>query len=164
MPRLKRPHTATLPEVRITKEREGAVIEFLEPGISTTHLTIGPAVAWMSEQEIHDLFNETILAQERLAASYHHVAVEIPEGQPQVRYFREADQWVPRGHVLRCLVSETGGEAVIEIDGRDFSIGEFGRMLRTFSGWGMRICFVPEDELTREPEIEVREPDDEKKK
>ena len=27
--------------------------------------------------------------------------------------------------------------------------------------WGMRICFVPDDELDREPEIEVREPDEE---
>ena len=162
MPRLRRPHTATLREVSITKERESAIIEFLEPGISTTHLTIGPAMAWMSDQEILDLFNETILAQERLAASYHHVAVEIPEGKPQVRYFREGDQWVPRGHVLRCLVSDAGGEAVIEIDGRPFSLGEFGRMLTSFAGWGMRICFVPEDEIRREPEIEVREPDNEK--
>ena len=161
MPRLRRPRTATLGEVRITKEREAAVIEFLQPGISTTHLTIGAAVARMSDQEILDLFNETIRAQGRLAASYHHVAVEIPEGHPQIRYYKEADQWVPRGDVLRCLVSEAGGEAVIEIDGRDFSIAEFGRMLTTFAGWGMRICFVPEDELTREPEIEVREPDDE---
>ena len=163
MPRFRRPHTATLQEVRITKERESAAIEFLEPGIAITHLTIGAAVARMSDQEILDLFNETILSQERLAASYHHVAVEIPEGQPQVRYFRKGDQWVPRGDVLRCLVSDAGGEAVIEIDGRDFSLVEFGRMLTTFSGWGMRICFVPEDELTREPEIEVREPDDETK-
>ena len=163
MPRLRRPRTATLGKVRITKEREAAVIEFLEPGIATTHLTIGSAVVWMSDQEILDLFNETILAQERLAASYHHVAVEIPEGQPQLRYFREADQWVPRGDVLRCLVSEAGGEAVIEIDGRDFSIGEFGQTLATHAGWGMRICFVPEDDLMREPEIEVREPDNERK-
>ena len=149
MPRLRRPRTATLGKVRITKEREAAVIEFLEPGIATTHLTIGAAVARMSDQEILDLFNETILAQERLVASYHHVAVEIPEGRPQIRYYKEADQWVPRGDVLRCLVSDDGGEAVIEIDGQDFSIAEFGRMLTTFAGWGMRISFVPEDEPKR---------------
>ena len=161
MPRLKRPRTAKLAEVRITKEKEAAVIEFLEPGIATAHLTIGAAVADMSDQEILDLYNKTILAQQQFAASYHHVAVEIPEGQPQIRYFKETDQWIPRGDVLRCLVNEAGGEVVIEIDGRDFSIAEFGRMLTPHAGWGMRICFVPEDKITREPKISVREPDNE---
>ena len=145
----------------LPKEKETAMIEFLEPGIATTHLTIGPRVAQMSDQEILDLFNGTILAQEQLAASYHHIAIEIPEGRSQVRYSKECYQWVPRGHVLRCVVSDAEGEAVIEIDGREFSLVEFSRMLTTFSGWGMRICFVPEDDITEEPEIEVREPEDE---
>jgi hypothetical protein len=63
--------------------------------------------------------------------------------------------------MLRCIVSDGGpeGEAVLEIDGREFSLREFGRILTTFAGWGMRICFVPEDEIHRAPEIEVREPD-----
>jgi len=34
-------------------------------------------------------------------------------------------------------------------------------MLTTYSGWGMRIEFVPEDELHRRPAHEVREPDGE---
>ena len=83
------------------------------------------------------------MRQPRPPFSYHHVAVEIPEGKPQLRYFREADQWAPRGHVLRCLVSEAGGEAVIEIDGRDFSAGEFGRMLTTFAGWACGFASYP---------------------
>ena len=69
MPRLKRPRVARLQEVRITKEKESAKIEFLEPGIDTTHLTIGPGVSRMSDQEILVLFNGIIQAQERLAAS-----------------------------------------------------------------------------------------------
>ena len=36
----------------------------------------------------------------------------------------------------------------------------FGRMLKVFAGFGMRIAFVDEDEVTEEPEIVVREPDD----
>ncbi len=32
-------------------------------------------------------------------------------------------------------------------------------MVGTFGGWGMRIAFVPDDELHDEPIIEVREPD-----
>jgi hypothetical protein len=33
-------------------------------------------------------------------------------------------------------------------------------MLTTYSGWGMRIEFVPEDEVHRRPVLEVREPED----
>jgi len=161
MPRLKRPRVARLQEVRITKEKESAKIEFLEPGIGTTHLTIGPGVSRMSDQEILVLFNGIIQAQERLAASYHHVAIEIPEGSPQVRFSEDSCQWVPRGHVLRCLLDDSEDEVVIEIDGREFSLEEFGRMLTTFSGWGMRIYFVPEEKITQKPEVEVREPDNE---
>jgi hypothetical protein len=36
---------------------------------------------------------------------------------------------------------------------------EFGTLLLTHGGWGMRIVFVPDDRLDEEPEIEVREPD-----
>jgi len=32
--------------------------------------------------------------------------------------------------------------------------------LTTCAGWGMRICFVPEDEIEDEPEIQVRQPGD----
>ena len=163
MPKWKKPHVARPEEVRIRRQKDAAIIEFLEPGISTTHLTLGPDVAEMTDQEILDALNDTIRAQQRAAAEYKHVAIEIPSGRPQVRYFSEGDQWVPRGDVLRCIVSDggPGGEAVIEIDDRDFSLQEFGRMLTTYAGWGMRICFVPDNELTREPQVEVREPEDE---
>jgi hypothetical protein len=36
---------------------------------------------------------------------------------------------------------------------------EFAKMVSTFGGWGMRIGFVPDDELHDEPVVEVREPD-----
>ena len=161
MPRLKRPRVARLEEVRITREKEQATIKFLEHGIATTHLTLGPGVSRMSDKEILVLFNETIQAQGQFAASDHHIAIEIPEGSPQVRYFEKGCQWVPRGDVLRCLLDDSEDEVVIEIDGREFSLEEFGRMLTTFSGWGMRICFVPEDKITQKPEVEVREPENE---
>lgn len=160
MPRLKRPQVARLNEVHITIENDAAIIEFLDPGISSTHLTIGPKIVGMSVQEILDLYNETVLAREWSIASNEYVAVEIPEEQPQVRYSEKCDQWVPRGGVLRCLIHDDGGEVVIEIDGRDFSQAEFGRMLTTYAGWGMRICFVPEDEIDQEPRIEAQKPDE----
>jgi len=35
-------------------------------------------------------------------------------------------------------------------------------MVGTFGGWGMRIEFVPDDELHERPKLEVREPDQKK--
>ena len=37
---------------------------------------------------------------------------------------------------------------------------EFGTMLTTFSGWGMRIVFVPDTDLEKRPVIVVRDPKD----
>ena len=62
--------------------------------------------------------------------------------------------------MLRCVVTsdqETGETAII-VDDQEFSLEEFGRMLSVRMGWGMRIAFVEEDELHRQPKIEVREP------
>jgi hypothetical protein len=39
------------------------------------------------------------------------------------------------------------------------TLREFGRLLSTYSGWGMRITFVPDNELEKRPTIEIREPD-----
>lgn len=139
-----------------------AIIEFVESGTSSTNLVIGPDVARMTEREILDMYNDVVRAQEKAIAEYEHVAVEIPPGSPQIRYSARGDQWVPRGDVLRCYVtgSSTDDDAVIEIDDQDLTLRDFGRLLDTYAGWGMRICFVPEDDLEHEPEIEVREPDD----
>jgi len=37
---------------------------------------------------------------------------------------------------------------------------EFGRMLTTYAGSGMRIEFMPEDDLHRRLLLEVRDPDE----
>jgi hypothetical protein len=55
---------------------------------------------------------------------------------------------------------EDGRRPVIEIDDREFTLEEFGTMLTTYSGWGMRIVFVPEGDLKKPPVIVVREPED----
>ena len=46
----------------------------------------------------------------------------------------------------------------MSIDGRDFTLAEFMKMVGTFGGWGMRIEFVPDDELHRRPRLKVRDP------
>ena len=61
--------------------------------------------------------------------------------------------------MLRCLISDDEqGNAVIEIDDQELSAREFSRLLTIYAGWGMRIEFVPEDEVHRRPALEVREP------
>ena len=158
--RKKKPHIATLSEVCISRDGEDAIIEFIDSTVATMHLRLGPAVNGMTDLEILDQFNEVIGAQQRMAAEYEHVAVEVPIGSPQIEYFEPGDQWVPRGNVLRCLIDEEDSEAVITIDDNELSAREFARLLATYAGWGMRIVFVPEDEIAEQPRVEVREPSD----
>ena len=159
--RRKQRYIARLDEVIITREGETAVIRYLEEGVPGTHIRIGPELAEMTDEEVLELYNEGLRAQAELAARYKHVAVEVPLNSPQIEYFERSYQWVPRGSVLRCLISDEDGQAVIELDDRELSLEEFGRMLTTYSGWGMRIEFVPEEEVHRRPALEMREPKDE---
>lgn len=158
--RLKRPYVASLDQVRISRGNEEAVIEYVESGISMTHFRLGLEVRAMTDQEILDRFNEYIVASEQTRAEYEHVAIEIPLGRPQIEYFDKGYQWTPRGDVLRCIISDGGpdNEPIIFIDDRELSWEEFGRLLTTYAGWGMRVIFVPDDETEVEPRVEVREP------
>jgi len=164
MPRKKRPRIARLDQARISRSGEEAIIEFLDPAVATTHLTIGPKVQEMTDEDILLLFNQVIAAQVRRRDELgEYVAVEIPVGSPQVEcHPGTVNGWSPRGGVLRCLI-EDGGEdgslPVIYVDDREFSWDEFGRMLCTYAGWGMRIVFVPDDELERTPKTAVKEPE-----
>ncbi len=157
--RFKKPYIASLDQVTIKREAEYAVIDYVEPEVSSVHLKIGPEIHEMTDEEILLLHNEILETQAEMAAGYEHVAVEIPPGKPQLQWFYEGGYWTPRGDVLRCEISEDEeGETVIYIDDTELSINEFAQVLSVFNGWGMRITMVPEDELDREPEIEVREP------
>ena len=162
MPR-QRPRVATRDEVSITRQPTGAIIAFHDGTVGSTHLQLGVSVDEMTDDEILEAFNSTVRAMEELAASYEHICVEIPPGKPQIRYHALADQWTPRGDVLRCYIDDGGpdGEAQIEIDDVCLSLREFGRLLTTYAGWGMRILFVPDDKTDQTHPIEVREPDDE---
>ncbi len=156
---------ATLDQVRITRESDGAIIDYAEEGVWTSHFGLGDEVHKMTDQEILDRFNEMIEATERLRAEYEHVAIEIPPGKPQIEYFEKGYQWTPRGDVLRCVVSDGGpdNEPIIYIDDHELSWKEFGRLLTTYAGWGIRIICVPDDEIDLEPRIEVREPGEDEK-
>lgn len=157
--RHKKPFFADLSEVIITRNGEYADITYRDPTVESVSLKIGPDIILMSDEEILDRHHEVLLTMKQAAANYKHEAVEIPPGKPQVEYSECCDQWVPRGDVLRCAIhDEDGSRAVIEIDDREFTLEEFGTMLTTFSGWGMRIVFVPEDELAKQPDIVIKDP------
>jgi hypothetical protein len=159
MPR-KEQYIARLEEVIITRAGDYAVIQYKEEGIMTTHLKLGPEIAGLGDETILGLFNDTLRAQAQFAAEYKHVALEVPLGSPQIKYFAGGDQWCPRGGVLRCLVEDDeNAQLVVAIDDQRLNLEEFGRMLTTRAGWGMRIEFVPDDQLHRRPALEVREPD-----
>jgi hypothetical protein len=159
--RMKKPRIASIDEVRITREGEAATIENADPSVSAMHLTVGPALGSMTDAEILALFNDVVAARQSLADSYDAPCVEIPPGKPQILYSARCDQWVPRGDILRCHIDDSEiGQLVVHVDDQELSLHEFGRLLKTFAGWGMRIAFVPEDRTDIEPEIVVREPDD----
>lgn len=163
--RKKNPRIARLDQVTISRDAEDAIIEFRDSAIRTTHLRIGPQVHEMTDEEIVLVFNQTIAAQIRNRDELgKYVPIEVPAGSPQVEcHPGSVNQWSPRGGVLRCYMEDGGGEdgslPVIYIDDREFTWDEFGKMLCTYAGWGMRIVFVPDDELEHEPIIAVREPD-----
>ncbi len=63
---------------------------------------------------------------------------------------------------MRCLIDDTiEGERmpVITIDDKELTWEEFGKVIVTYAGWGMRIEFTPEHAVHRRPRLEVREPD-----
>ena len=137
--RKKRPRVATSEEVWISRDGEDAIIEFIDETVATTHLKLGAEVAEMTDQAILDQFNAVIRAQQEMAAEYEHVAVEVPPGSPQIKYSKAGYKWLPRGDVLRCLIDEVDGEAIIQIDDRELSTQEFGRLLTTYAGWAGRL-------------------------
>ncbi|MGZ3458921.1 MAG: DUF7713 domain-containing protein [Archangium sp.] len=159
---MRRPHIASLEEVRITRQGDVAIIENADPRVSTTHFQLGPEVQEMTDQQILDCFNESIRAREQLATKYEHVALEIPLGKPQIEYFERSHQWTPRGNVIRCLIDDGGpaDEPIIYVDDHELSWHEFGRLLCTYAGWGMRVFFVPDTALHEQPQLEVHEPGD----
>lgn len=159
--RLRRPRPALPDEVRITREGDTAVIEYADSSIRTVHLQLGPAIAGMTDAQVLDRFNAMLEAQAERAASVDRTLTEVPPGCPQIAYYERGDQWTPRAEVLRCHI-ETDAErgTLVLIDDIELDMAAFGRLLGTFAGFGMRIAFVDEDDVTEEPEIVVKEPDE----
>ena len=158
MPLAKRPYVASADQVRITRQGEYAFIEYADEAVASTQLKVGAdELASMTDEQLLDYWNELVQNNDDFRARVKYVAEEIPLGKPQVEYFELGDQWTPRGHVLRCQILSDAAippkltEPFVSIDGRDFTLAEFMRMVGTFGGWGigsssslpMRCIFVP---------------------
>jgi hypothetical protein len=157
-----RPLVYSLDEVTITRDATTAHIQYKDAAYGGTFLTIGPEIADLTDQQIIDRYNDTLRSQAELARSSKYVAIEPPLGSPQIQYHADSDQWTPLGDVLRCYIedgAEGGREPVITIDDKELSWAEFGTMLCTYAGFGMRIEFTPDDAIHRRPALEVREPE-----
>ncbi len=90
---------------RVNHKGDAAIIEYADPKVAVTNFTIGrEKMAEKTDEDILALWNEGIEATEELVRDHDHVAVEIPLGKPQLKYFGAGDQWVPRGDVLRCEI------------------------------------------------------------
>lgn len=147
--------TVRLGQVKITREGEYARFDYQDPGAGGMNLKVGPRIRKMSDADLVRLHNEIVRNRQALRRTYKHVAAEIV-GQPQIEYRKDAAVWTARGGVLRCLIGSDGeSEPVIEIDDTRLTWKEFGELLLTHEGWGMRVIFVPEDELHKTPVIEV---------
>ena len=161
--RKKKPRIARIDQVRISREGEVAIIEYVDPSFMTVRLKIGPSLAQMTDEAVLLIFNQCTVASMRNRDELDpYVAVEISPGSPQVLAKPESvNKWVPRGDVLRCVISDGGGEEfrqpIIYVDDQEFSWEDFGRMLCTYAGLGMRIVFVYEDELEVNPKIVLGE-------
>jgi hypothetical protein len=119
MPKPRRPHVASPDEIRFTRNGDEVIIQYADPTVATTHLKMGKdKLDQMTDEELLEFWNEHIEARDEHMRTYEYVAVEVPVGKPQVRYFEKGDQWVPRGSVLRCEVLTTpedvrGREALV---------------------------------------------------
>jgi hypothetical protein len=146
-------------DVTITRDGDCARIEYKEESIPVTHLEIGPEIAGMSDGKILEAYNECLRYEAKLAAERKHVVFEMPLGAAQIEYFFRCNQWVPKGGALRCLIQDDErGQLIVKIDEQALPLKQFGKLLATYAGCGMRIEFMPENDTHQRPVLEVRNP------
>ena len=155
--RKRKPIPAVIGQVRITRDGNDAIIEYADPTVSDTRLTIGPQIKTMTDRDIVDVFNGVMAAQAKLLADWDRTVVEIPPGRPQMEFHKDSGQWIPRGEVLRCIVDDGGpeGEATILIDDKEFHLPSSGNFLKSMQDGA---CGSLSFQRSWNPEFVVREP------
>ncbi|MBI2519774.1 MAG: hypothetical protein HYV97_05135 [Bdellovibrio sp.] len=149
-------------EVKISRDGVSAIFTYADETMGGgMNLKIGPEVASLNDDELLEHHNNVVRSIQETRDRYEHIAVEIPLGKPQIEFDKQCGQWSMRGDVLRASISDLRhpetdvSEPIIEVDGKELSWQEFGRMLTTFSGWGMRLTIVPDDELHIMPNVRI---------
>jgi hypothetical protein len=145
-------------DVTIARDDHCSRIDYRVGAIPATHLEMDPKIVDLSNGEIIEEYNECLRDEAKLATERRHVAIEVPLGGTQMEYFARSDQWAPKGGVLRCLIKDDErGQVIVQIDEQELRLKQFGTLLATYTGWGMRIEFMPENEVHRRPVLQVRE-------
>lgn len=152
-------YIAALDEVTVTRDGDCARIEYKEAGVAVTNMEIGRKIAEMTDSDIVDVHNQGLRNDAKRAAEDKHVVHEVTLGSAQIEYFARCDQWVPKGSLLRCQIQVAEhGDIIVKIDERKLRLKQFGKLLASHGGWGMRIEFVPKDEVHHRPALQVRQP------
>ncbi len=156
--RMMKPTHVLIDQVRITREGSDAIIDHADANLSGARIT---GIATMTDAEVVEMYNQILDSQWALLEAWDKTVVEEPPGERQIDYHENSDQWVPRGDVLRCIIDDGGpnGEVIISIDDQELSLREFGRLLSVRAGWGMRIAFVPEEFISENPTVKIRQPE-----
>ena len=85
---------ASSADYQITRAGDIAIMAYADPKVATTSFKIGrEKLAAMTDAEVFALWNEPIEARDQFMQDYDHVAVEVPPGHPQVRYFEEGESY-----------------------------------------------------------------------
>ena len=153
----KRSKIAFLREVKITRESDYAYVELIDPGYANHRIYFGSdKLASMTDEDILKVYNAIILSQKRLLAESR--PTEIAEGSHQIKYDAEYKHWVPQSHVLRCELTsgDQFDELVVCIDNEELSWDDFGKMLKVYMGWGMRVMFLPQEQLVNPPPVQIQ--------
>ena len=127
----------------------------------TVHFQIGPELSQMTDEEVVELHNEGLRNIEALRHENDFPALEMPIGKPQLEWQDDGQQWTARGHVLRCLIHDDEENVpIVVIDDKELTWEQFGKIVVSYAGWGMRVLFVDDDSVHEGPRIEVREPNE----
>lgn len=153
--RKKKLKVAFAKEVKISRDGRYAHVEFIDPAYMSRRIDIGPEVESMTDDEILRLHNEMVISEKRMIANS--TVQEMIEGEPQITYDKKYQQWQPTSDVLRCAISsgKSHDELMIWIDDQELSWQEFGRMLSSYMGWGMRIMLLHQEQLNDPPKVEI---------
>jgi hypothetical protein len=86
--RKKKPGRAVIDQVRITRDGNDVIIEYADPEMSGTRVTIGPQIKTMTDRDIVDVFNGMMDAQAALLPGWNKTVFEVLPGVHQIEHHK----------------------------------------------------------------------------